>query len=184
MAEKTLTDIKAYSLSNDDINEILEPDTRIISYPAFQSMTSIDDAFDSLGRCVFLFLTEGPGIGHWLCMFKRENNTIEYFDSYGEKPEAQRNWISQEQLDDLDESEPYLMNLLRESRCKIFYNTVKYQKKKDDYNSCGRWVVARLICKDMTDKQFYNLIQSQMKEKGIKEMDDWVAIFTYDFLGK
>lgn len=184
MNQETIDKIKAYPLSNDDINIILEPDTKIISYPEFATMNSIDDMFDNLGRCVFLFLTTSETSGHWLCMFKRSNNTIEYFDSYGEKPEAQRCWLSQEQLDELGEGEPYLMKLLKESNCKVFYNTVQYQKEREDINSCGRWCVARLICKDMSNLQFYNTIKDLIKQYGVKSGDDAVAIFTFEHLGK
>lgn len=181
--EETLANIKAYALSNEDIQTILEPDTKIFTYPDFGTMETIDDAFDSLGRCIFLFLTQSPTSGHWLTMF-RKGNVIEYFDSYGEKPEAQRCWLSEDQLEALGEEEPFLMNLLKKSPYKVFYNTVKYQKNREDLNTCGRWGVARLICKDMDNRQFYNLVKEEMKKKNITSMDDWVALFTVEFLGK
>ncbi len=184
MDSELLTQIKAYALSNEDINTILEPDTKIFTYPSFCQMDSINESFDSLGRCIFLFLTENDTTGHWLCMFKSKENIIYYFDPYGEKPEAQRKWLSQEQLDVLGEGEPCLMNLLKESGYKVYSNAVPYQKDKKDLNTCGRWCVARLVCKDMTDKQFFNLVKKEMKDKGIKTSDDWVALFTYEILGK
>lgn len=182
--EEQIADIRAYALSNDDINEILDPDTKIFSYPKFCEMNHIDEAFDRLGRCVFLFLTESPTSGHWLCMFKRGGNTIEYFDSYGGKPDSQREWLSDEQLEMLGQEDCCLTNLLRASRYRVYYNTNPYQKDKKDYNTCGRWCVARLICKDMSNNDFYHLVQRQMKDRGLKSPDDWVAIFTYEMLGK
>jgi hypothetical protein len=176
--------IKAYALSNDDINTILDPETKILSYPKFCEVEHIDSVFDRLGRCVFLFLTENETTGHWLCMFKRGKDTIEYFDSYGEKPDAQRKWLSEEQLEDLGEGEPCLTYLLKASGYKVYYNTVQYQKDKQDVNSCGRWCVARLICKDFSNLQFHNLIKQQMKERGLQSPDDWVAVFTAEILGK
>jgi hypothetical protein len=176
--EETLRKIRQYSLSNDDINAILDPDTKIFSYPKFADMDHIDEAFDPLGRCVFLFLTESPTSGHWVCMFKR-GNIIEYFDSYGEKPEAQRSWLTEEQLNELGQGHPYLMDLLKKSGYKVFYNTVQYQKDKADVNTCGRWVVARLVCKDLTNHEFYNLVK-----KSGHTPDDWVALFTAEILGK
>lgn len=179
MQEK-LKKIKEYSLSNDDINAILEPDTKILTYPEFGNMTHIDQAFDQLGRCIFLFLTEGPNVGHWITMFKRPNmKSIEYFDSYGGKPEAQRDWLSEEELEQLGEGEQYLWNLLKSSGYRVFYNTHAYQSNKKDINTCGRWAVARLICKDIDNKAFYNLVKSSKMPP-----DDWVALFTYDILGK
>jgi len=181
--EQQIADIKAYALSNEDINEILEPDTKIFSYPEFARMDHIDEAFDKLGRCVFLFLTKSPTSGHWVCMFKKDN-TIEYFSSYGDKPEAERKWLTEEQLEELDQDEPYLHNLLKSSGYKVFYNTHEYQSDREDINTCGRWCVARLITKDISNLQFYNLVREQMKARGLTKPDDWVALFTYEFLGK
>jgi hypothetical protein len=178
--EEKLRKIKAYSLSNDDIQSILEPDTKIWSYPDFGNMEHIDEAFDKLGRCIFLFLTESQNVGHWLTMFKRPaQKTIEYFDSYGEKPEAQRSWLTDDQLEALGEAQPYLWNLLKKSGYKVFYNTVPYQSDRSQINTCGRWAVARLICKDASNHEFYNIVKSSGYSP-----DDWVSLFTYDILGK
>jgi hypothetical protein len=175
--------IKAYPLSNQDIQDILAPDTEIHIYPDFASMSSIDEAFDKLGRCIFLFLTESKSAGHWLCMIKR-GDTIEYWDSYGKPPEEQRNWLSQEELDALNEGEPYLMNLLEQSGYKVYYNTHKYQKESSKDNECGRWVVARLVCKDISNDEFLKLVKKGMKENNLQSEDDWVSAFIYDILGK
>lgn len=180
---ETLRQIKGYALSNEDINRILEPDTKVFSYPRFAEMNSIEEAFDKLGRCVFLFLTVSESSGHWICMFKR-NGHIEYFDPYGMKPEEQRKWLPQEQLDELGQGEPYLITLLRKSRMPVYYNTYPYQSDKDDINTCGRWCVARLICKDLDNKSFNNLVKEEMKQNGLTSMDDFVALFTYHILGK
>jgi hypothetical protein len=102
MDDDILADIKAYSLSNGDIDAILDPDTKVFSYPKFNTMDHIDEAFDPLGRCVFLFLTISENSGHWLCLFKRDGH-LEYFDSYGGKPDAQREWLTKEKLEELDE---------------------------------------------------------------------------------
>jgi hypothetical protein len=182
--QEQIKKIKEYALSNDDINKILEPDTKIFTYPEFGDMESIDEAFDQLGRCIFLFLTQSDTVGHWLCMFKRGDDTIEYFDSYGEKPEAQREWLTPEKLEELGEGEPYLYNLLKASGYKVYYNKFPYQADKNDVNSCGRWAVSRLIMKDYSNLQFYNAVRQDMKERGLKNMDDWVALWTQEILGK
>jgi hypothetical protein len=36
----------------------------------------------------------------------------------------------------------------------------------------------------MNDTQFFNLVKEQMRERGLKSMDDFVAVFTYEQLGK
>jgi hypothetical protein len=183
MPKKIPVEIKAYPLSNDDIQRILKPDTHIFTYPDFARFDSIDEAFDSLGRCIFLFLTESRSVGHWLCMLRRGGD-IEYWDSYGEPPEAQRSWLSQAELEALGEGRPYLLNLLKRSGCKVFYNTHKYQRSSSVDNECGRWCVARLICKDLDNDQFLALVERGMKDNNLQTPDDWVSAFIADMLGK
>lgn len=194
LSEKQLNTIKEYALSNDDIQAILKPScdcgstTRILTYPQFATMISINEAFDDEGRCVFLFLTQSAS-GHWLCMFKTDFG-IYYFDSYGKKPEAQREWLSEEELIALGEEEQYLYNLLRDSKEKVYYNTYEYQaltgtsRSTIEINSCGRWCVARLIHKGFSEVQFYNLILRKKEEYGVDSLDDVVAILTWEVLGK
>jgi hypothetical protein len=181
--EEQLKQIKAYSLSDKDIQTLLEPDTSIITYPQFADYNDILDCFDSEGRCVFLFLTQSASSGHWLCMFLRKGH-IEYFDSYGQAPEAQRRWLTKEQLEELGQGERYLYNLLSKSGIPVYYNKVEYQKDKQDINTCGRWVAARLNNKNMSNAEFNNFVKDSMKEYGVKTPDDWVALYTYSFLGK
>lgn len=181
--EEQLAQIKAYSLSDKDINALLEPDTEIITYPQFADYDNILDCFDAEGRCVFLFLTTAPNAGHWLCMFLRKDK-IEYFDSYGQAPEAQRNWLSKEQLEELGQGKRYLYQLLEKSGIPVYYNKVAYQTDKEDINTCGRWVCTRLINKDMSNAEFNDFIKTSMKKNGVKAFDDWVAFYTAAQLGK
>jgi len=38
--------------------------------------------------------------------------------------------------------------------------------------------------KDYSNLEFYNAVKKDMKEKGITKFDDWVAVWTYEMLGK
>lgn len=181
--EEVAKELKSYSLSNDDINRILQPKTNILVYPDFAKMDSIDEAFDELGRCIFLFLTESERVGHWVCMYKKDN-CIYYFDSYGEKPEAQRSWLTEEQLVELGEGHPYLMDLLKKSGKKVYYSTYQYQKETPSISTCGRWCVLRLLCKELNDVEFYNVVKDDMKKNNIDSYDKFVSFFIADILGK
>jgi hypothetical protein len=181
--DNLLADIKAYALSNDDIQEFLNPDTKILIYPELAHVRHIDQIFDSLGRCVLLFLTTGPTSGHWTVLFKR-NGHIEWFDSYGEKPEQIRETMDEERLEELGQGEPYLWNLLKASGKRVYSSNVKYQSERADIATCGRWCLARLICKDYSNNDFHSIVRNGMKESGLTNYDDWVALFTYSHLGK
>ena len=167
-----MADDKDYALSNDDINKILDPPTHILTYPELADYNSIDDVFDELGRCIILYLTNGPTSGHWTCMW-RKGDRINYFDSYGDPPEKPREVVGGA----YNQEEPYLMNLLQNSGCKVYYNTHPYQSDRADVATCGRWCVARLLLKDNSDKRFYEII----KHSGQKP-DTFVTNLTSDFL--
>lgn len=168
-----------YPLSDADIQAALEPDTKIYLYEDLEHVKDIDQLFDKEGRCVVLFPTEAKTNGHWVCMFKRKRNRIDYFDSYGVRPDGARKWLTEKQLDKLGADEPYLSRLLKHSNKRVYYNTHPFQEMDQDVATCGRWVVARLMCKDLTPQEFYDLVH----KSGMKP-DEFVTKLTYEFLGK
>jgi hypothetical protein len=38
--------------------------------------------------------------------------------------------------------------------------------------------------KDYSNLQFFNAVRQDMKERGISKLDDWVAVWTFEMLGK
>ena len=59
MDDEILKHLKAYSLSDSDIQAILNPDTRIQTYDKLYNITHIDELFDNLGRCIILLVQQG-----------------------------------------------------------------------------------------------------------------------------
>lgn len=171
--------IKSYALSNDDINEILEPNTKVIRYTDLNDMSSIDEAFDDLGRCIILYLTEDNNTGHWCCMWKTNPDTIFYFDSYGEKPDEPLTWLNRSHRAELGIEDGRLTQMLRASGYKVYYSPVQYQVDRGAVNTCGRWCVVRLVLKDESPKTFNQIV----KKSGMSG-DNFVSVFTAKMLGK
>jgi len=169
--------IKAYPLSDADIEAILG-ETVIMTYPELQGVDDIEEIFDKDGRSVLLFLTENDQTGHWTGLI-RSADTIEYFDPYGSAPDADRKWLSKEKLRELDEEKPHLTRLLRQSKMKVYFNTYDFQQDKESINTCGRWVVARLLHRKKTLRQFYNMVMNS----GLKP-DDFVSALTFEIIKK
>ncbi len=174
----SVDDIKEYALSNEDIQQILHPDTKIWTYPELANMESIDECFDELGRCILLYLTSDARTGHWVAMLKR-GNTIEYFDPYGKKPDNPLSWLTADAKEALDESTSHLYPLLRKSKCKVNYSTFPYQENTADVNTCGRHCITRLVLKDHSLEQYHDIIS----RSGL-DPDTFVCLFTHDILGK
>jgi hypothetical protein len=171
-------EIRSYPLSDGDILKIL-PDLIILSYPDFNKMNSIDEAFDSQGRCLFLYLTEDHSTGHWICMI-RNGKEIEYFDPYGGyDPDEEGKWLSESKLKELGQHYPTLTMLLEKSGAKVIPNPYAFQKDRKDIATCGRHCVVRLYMKHLNLKEYKKWIE----ESGMTP-DDFVSSFTYYILKK
>ena len=166
-------------MSEDDIKKII-PTLKILSYPDLLKCRSIDDALDSKGRLMLLYLTESEYMGHWICLLKRRGTkTIEFFDPYGNyKPDGEKEWISKEKQREFYEDMDVLSKLLLHSPYKIVYNKVKFQKDEQDVNTCGRHSVCRLYFKHLSLPQYANMIASS----GMAP-DDFVSSFVYELIG-
>lgn len=175
-----LQEIKDYALSNQDIQQILQPDTNILTYPDLSTMTTIDECFDGLGRCILLYLTESPTSGHWVSMIKHDDDgTIEYFDPYGKPVEEPLHWVGRGKNMLLRQQPGILKRLLKDSGYKVIYNTTPYQKDGKDISTCGRHCVSRLVLKDYSIDDYKDIIKSSKLSP-----DDFVSLFTYGLLGK
>jgi hypothetical protein len=177
-ARGTVASVKGYSLSDDDIRKILGPDIKIITYPMLGEMSSIDQAFDSKGRCVMLVPNVSPTMGHWVAMIKRKNG-IEFFDPYGDAPEEQKDGLSQSKLQALDIDHPFLTKLLRASGKPIYYNTKGFQSENRNVATCGRHAIARLLYAPYSIDKYDACIRAS----GLSP-DDFVAGLTYNALKK
>jgi hypothetical protein len=177
MSFEGMGEVRDYPLSDGDIRQLLG-DVKIMTYPELKRMKSIDQCFDSKGRCIILFLTTSPTEGHW-CAMLRKKKGIEFFDPYGEAPDAQKNDIPRSRLEQLDESQPDLTRLLRASGRPVYYNKHAFQKDKASVNTCGRHCVTRLACGNMSLAAY----QKMIKGSGLSP-DDFVSAYTWEKLHK
>lgn len=178
MSGGALERVKAYPLSDGDIRAILGNDIKIFTYPQLKRFRSADDLFDSKGRCLVLFLTEGPTAGHWCCLLKR-GDAIEFFDPYGDSPEEVKDEIPKSKREQLDMNSPYLTRLLQASGRPVYYNTYAFQKEKRDINTCGRHCIVRLLYAPKSLETYKRIIDSS----GLSP-DDFVSGVSASMLGK
>lgn len=71
----------------------------------------------------------------------------------------------------LNADKPYLKNLMLNYKKDIVYNAEKFQHEKEGVNTCGRFVVARLLLSDLDTNQFKEIFKG-------KYSDDKVTNFT------
>lgn len=173
-----MEEAKAYALSDGDIRQLLGSGIKITTYPDLEKMNSIDELFDRMGRAILFFPQTSEQQGHWSCLIKR-GNTIEFFDPYGEPPEAQKDTISNAQLERMRMKEPLLAELLTNNPYHIIYNKVQLQELKDEVNTCGRHAVCRLLF----HRKPLAAYRETIRRSGMAP-DEFVVKMTYDELGK
>jgi hypothetical protein len=170
--------VKDYPLSDSDIRKMLGSDIKIVTYPELANMKDASEMFDSKGRCILLYLTSSPTEGHWVCLLNKKRG-IEFFDPYGEPPEAAKKTADPALLTQLNSRQPHLTQLLRNSGKPVFYNTHGFQKDKSGVNTCGRHSVVRCLYAPYSLQKYASIIKSS----GLSP-DDFVSGVTYDKLRK
>ena len=173
-----LGEVKDYPLSDGDIRTILGDDIRILTYPDLNKVNNINQIFDKKGRCILLFLTHSPTEGHWCCLLRKKKG-IEFFDPYGDPPEAQKKSADPKLLAQLGSFHDRLMELFKKSGMPVYYNTYPFQKERGDVNTCGRHCVVRCLYAPYSLEKYKAII-----DKSGLSPDDFVVGLTYDKLRK
>ncbi len=145
--QKVLNDYKnklAYMVSDGDIRRAL-PEAKTMKY---SELADYKDIFELLphDKSYVIVLTEtGPNRGHW-CSLMRYGNTIEWFDSYGVKPDGELSLIPQSVKRALGEDKHYLSRLLKAlpKDYHYVYNKAKLQRDGPNINTCGKWSILRV----------------------------------------
>jgi hypothetical protein len=104
---------------------------------------------------------------------------IEFFDPYGDKPEAQKKGLGRSRLEEYDIERPDLTRLLRATGLPVYYNTHDFQRESPNVATCGRHSAVRLMYDDKDIDQYNSMIE----ESG-KSPDDFVTEMTFNKLRK
>lgn len=142
------------ALSNEDIEKMVK--TKVITYPELFNYTNIYDILKPYHNFVLLYLTK-ENYGHWVCVIDH-GDSIEFFDSYGIKPDLEFKQIDNRAA--LDEPFNYLSFLLLNSNKKIEYNSKQLQEYSKDVSTCGRHCVMRILCKEIPVDKYAKIISS------------------------
>jgi len=149
-----ITKIKDNALTFEQLQSLVGPNQarncRWILYDDLQKFNSLDELMSLGAVCVLLQIEtpNKPKVGHFILLLDHGNH-LEHFDSYGLTMD-QELAITHEQ---------HLTRLFSKYRKPIHDNTVKLQSLREDVNTCGRWVVARLLLRHLTLDEFTKLIK-------------------------
>jgi hypothetical protein len=171
--DKYIDILKQKPFSGKDIMEALGGETKIITYPELYKYDTIDELVHPYNCCVILYQTK-PHFGHWVCVIKHDDNTLEFFDPYGGSVDTQLDFIDKQFRKETRQDFPQLIRLFLNSPYNIVINRMKIQKFDRDIASCGRHCAFRLILKHLPLKKYQHIMR---KEKGLCA-DDKVTYLT------
>ena len=156
--DKAIKALQKNSLSSEDVLEICKGKANLLTYPQLAEYTDLDDALGPHKALILLYETK-KNYGHWVCVFRRDKDTLEFFDPYGTVPDDELKDIDMNFRKVNNELKPHLLSLMAKTGNKIIYNNFKLQKLENDINTCGRWTGLRILLRDMTIEQFKDFIK-------------------------
>lgn len=161
-AKGTLKKLKKISLSNVDVVKLLDGKVNLVMYPDIKKYRDIDHLLGKYGACVILYLTS-ENYGHWCCIFRQGKRCIQFFDSYGEMIDKALEYEMDPKFRIRGGMNlPLLTKMLYDAYDKynIKFNEFQFQEEEKDVNTCGRFCVVRLWCRDMDEYEFAEFMYS------------------------
>jgi len=128
---------------------------RILKYDELSKYRDLNDLLPKKRDYVILLYLDAPNKGHWTCLI-RNNNDVYFFCSYGSKVDEPLSWVPITIRMKLRVCVPFLTRMFNNNTSlNTYYSPVKYQKERDDVNTCGRYCV--LLIKKFQEEPDYNL---------------------------
>jgi len=159
--------------------------SKIIKYSDLDNYKSIDKLL-KINDYKIILIESQQNAGHWVVIlkYKKDNKIIiEYFNSYGMKPEADLSYVGSAMNKILENDKGNLKELLNDAISKgyeVIYNKKRFQSSNKKVNTCGRWIILRIIMMKhykMSLEEFSSFIE-QLKKKYKTEADIICAMLT------
>ena len=156
-----------YPLSDDDIELYLGKKANIINFSELKNYKHIDDLLPTNLSYVIILIEQQKNSGHWITIMKY-NNTIEYFNSYGFKPNYEMKFLNKL----FGQNKNDLTRLLTKNNYDVIYNSFKFQDiKNPNSNACGRHIICRIIAMKNLQQSLPEYISMMKKLQKKYELD-------------
>lgn len=176
-------------ISDEDIKRYLgiEGHKNIIKYSDLDNYKSIDKFLPKIYDYKIILIESQQNAGHWVVILKYKNKdnkiVIEYFNSYGMKPEADLSYVGSAMNKVLGNDKDNLKELLNDATSKgyeVIYNKKRFQSSNKKVNTCGRWSILRIIMMKhyKMDLEEFNSFIDQLKKKYKVQADIICAMLT------
>jgi len=177
MYKRVLKKYEDVALSNIDILKLLDYKANIVLYPELFKYRHIDELLEPYGAFILLFEIR-PKYGHWTCVFKVDDNTLEFFNPYGGYPDDSLEYIPDEFREKSHQDHTYLTYLLLTSPYDLTYNEYAFQQEGRNIRTCGRHCVVRVLCRSMDLDTYYRFLKaiSEHYNLSFDEIVTWLTL--------
>jgi len=171
-------------IDDTDISRWLGADAKdkIVKYSDLKNYHTINDLLPDATDYRIILTESKPNVGHWCCVLKYKD-ILEWFDSYGVKPDGEFKYIPKMVRRMLGQDGNVLTKLLvntKRPNQNVYYNKRRLQSGEDGINTCGRWCLARILAMRVGYEldDFIQKVDDKVEETG-KPPDilacDWIA---------
>ena len=156
-----------YFISNTDIDKYLQ-NAKIVKYADLDQYATIYDLLPKVLDFVFILVEEEQNSGHWQVLV-RNGHDFTFFDSYGDEPTTILNFIPKYMNLLLGNEKSDIGHILKSIKKtdKLTINKFQFQSNINGVNTCGRWVLGKvllLLKHDMNNTDFIKYIKKKHKE--------------------
>lgn len=149
-------------ISSEEIEKIFP------NIPILKTSDLTRESLDNPYNAVVILYESRENFGHWTALIKTfdsedfENGKLteclEFFDSYGFKPDEQMKFIKNSKFFNLNVSKTML-----KSKERLTFNEHKFQKLKKDINTCGRHVITRIMLNFLPLSEYKKILNTDEK---------------------
>lgn len=156
------------ALSWQEIRRFFEGNVNIISYEDLFHIESINEIFDENNRVILFYPVESKFSGHYVALWKNNENYISYYDPYGMTPMEDINHSSYLLRNKYNAySLPYLFRKFRKAGGVVDINNFRNQEIKQSINTCGRHCMIRLLHKHLNHYEYNQYLKYRGLSKDI-----------------
>lgn len=149
------------SYSEEDMRRLCEGKVKVVPYRHAKQARHIDELLGSHRAAIILYETE-ESYGHWCALFEVSPSMLEFFDSYGGKPDSQLSMVPASFRPKSGQDYPYLSDLIKDSGYKnVIFNDIKLQRTAPGTSTCGRWCALRVCFRNIPLKTFQRWFRNQ-----------------------
>ena len=158
--QSVMVTLKDTPVAIPDLRKLVPPYCKVVKLEDIHDKHRAE-LFKTHSSIIVLLPSDHSDVGHYIALIGKEKGYIEYFSSLAGSPEQEQKRLGTDQT---------LLKILGK---RYLYNSKKLQQGKFSIQSCGMWVVARVILQDLKLREFQELFSRKVR---INTPDDLVSI--------